>query len=677
MNSRICAGRVFHRREAPVPHQFAYPVFFLIVDLDELPELDRTVRGFGYNRFSLLRVDDADFLRRGRDPLRQKVRDILAEYGVDEPMARIELVTFGRLLNGVFRPASFFLCYGVDGVCQTILTEVHNTFGETHLYVPVLPVPQPGGLRFHIPKDFHVSPFFSREGTYEFRFLRRDGRLELVIDLQHGERVVFRATLRGEEQPLTTGNLWRTLARYPLNAWLHFPRILAQAAVIYYRKKLPLFSKPVPRSPRTMRKQCPSWLDRSCQKRLTAYLDSNPAGQLTLTLPEGEKQILGPADTGRSAELRVHEYRFFRRVALGGDTGLGEAYEQGFWSTPDLTGLLSFLLTAILDHPVPETPLSRLAQWPSRLAHRRRANTLRQAPRNIAGHYDLSNGLYKLFLDETLSYSCAIFERAGEPLETAQLRKIDRVLDKARLEPEHHLLEIGTGWGSLAIRAAERVGCRVTTLTISEAQYQLAVQRIRERGLQDRITVKLCDYRQETGQYDRLVSVEMLEAVGHAHLPEFCRCCDRFLKPNGVGVLQTITIPCQRYKQYTRQIDWIRLYIFPGGHLPCLTALAEAFTRYTSLNITGVESIGPHYAPTLARWREALLAKRDAVLDLGFPESFIRRWEYYFSYCEAGFQQQYLDDLQLIITRPRNRDLIRSYARLMESPVKKARPPEV
>ena len=274
--------------------------------------------------------------------------------------------------------------------------------------------------------------------------------------------------------------------------------------------------------------------------------------------------------------------------------------------------------------------------------------------------------MYGLFLDDTWTYSCALFDHANESLADAQLRKVDRILDKACLDQQHHVLEIGTGWGTLAMRAVKRFGCRVTSITLSEEQQQLARQRIAEAGLSDRIEVQLCDYRNVTGQYDRILSVEMLEAVGKAYLPAFFRACDRLLKPTGIVVLKTITMPDQYYPAYSKTTDWMRLFIFPGGLLPSLTALIHVLTRHTSLVVKHLESIGPHYALTLARWRERFLANQEKIMELGFPETFIRRWEYYFSYCEVGFAQHYIDDLQIVLTRPRNRDCIEVFDRTIK-----------
>jgi cyclopropane-fatty-acyl-phospholipid synthase len=359
--------------------------------------------------------------------------------------------------------------------------------------------------------------------------------------------------------------------------------------------------------------------------------------------------------------LHIKDYRFFSLLAKAGEIGFGMAYEKGYWNSDDLVKLMRFMLNASLEHPVRLPWYSRFVKTFHWVENHRNKNTPSQAQHNISQHYDLSNAMYETFLDETMTYSCAIFEHQNEDLKDAQLRKIDHILEKARLAEHHHVLEIGTGWGTLAIRAATRYGCRVTSITLSKEQQHLAQQRIADAGLSDRVQVLLCDYRTMTGQYDRIISVEMLEAVGKAYYPAFFSQCDKLLKPDGILSIQTITIPDQRYESYSKAADWMRLFIFPGGLLPSLTALTEVLTAHTSFVVKDVESIGPHYALTLEQWKKRFLENRDRIIDLGFSESFIRRWEYYFSYCQAGFEEQYIDNLQMVITRPRNRNFINAF----------------
>ncbi len=664
MNSQIFTGVVSHARRWPCGHHFSYPVYFYRFDLNELSELDRTIPGFGYNRFSIVRMDDQDFLWRGKEPLREKIAGVLGKIGYEEPVRRVELIGFARYFNIIFRPVSFFVCYDDANRRRLVLAEVHNTFRETHLYVLQDPQVSSEMSCYEITKAFHVSPFFDRSGKYTIRFKDDGQTIDIAIELtksECGEKPVFFTRLTGQGRPLTGQTLRRTLIRYPLNAMLNMPRILRQALTLYGRKKLPYYSKPIPHSEYTMRKQPPSWFARQSMKFFFSFLKTQSAGAITVTLPEGDRHLFGPAGSGPATEIQIHDYRFFNLLATAGEIGLGIAYEKGYWSSDLLVRFMDFMLSATLAHPVRTPWYSAFLKTFYLAWHFRNRNTLNRARQNISRHYDLSNAMYEMFLDETMTYSCAIFDHESESLKDAQLRKIDRILEKARLSEHHHVLEIGTGWGTLAMRAAKLYGCHVTSITLSKEQQELALQRIVQAGLSDRVEVLLCDYRNVTGQYDRIISVEMIEAVGKAYYPAFFRSCDRLLKPNGMLVLQTITIPDQRYEAYSKTTDWMRLFIFPGGLLPSLTALTQVLTKHTSFVIKSVDSIGPHYALTLARWKERFLTHRENILQLGFPESFIRRWDYYFSYCQAGFAQHYIDDLQIVMTRPRNQYCIDAF----------------
>jgi cyclopropane-fatty-acyl-phospholipid synthase len=668
MNSQIFTGVVSHVRYWPQKHHFSYPVYFYRFDLNELPELDRTLPGFGYNRFSVVRMDDKDYLWRGNQPLKDKIGGVLQKIGCADSIRRIELISFAKYFNIIFRPVSFFICYNDENRCQLVLAEVHNTFGETHLYVLKDPYELSETLCFEIPKAFHVSPFFDMRGKYNIRFKDNGQTIDIAVELtksECGDKPVFFARLTGQGRPLGIRTLYGTLLKYPFNAMLNMPRIIRQALTLYVQKKLPIFSKPIPHSNYTMRKQLPSWFARRSMNFFFSFFKTQSTGVITVTLPEGEPRIFGSTVSGLSADLQIKDYRFFSLLAKAGEIGLGIAYEKGFWESDNLVQFMDFMLSATLSHPVRTPWYSGLVKTFYLAWHLRNKNSLNRAQKNISRHYDLSNTMYEMFLDETLTYSCAIFDHENEALMDAQLRKIDRILEKACLSEQHHLLEIGTGWGTLAIRAATLYGCRVTSITLSKKQQKLAQQRIAQAGLTNRIEVLFCDYRNVTGYYNRIISVEMLEAVGKAYYPAFFRSCDRLLKPNGVLVIQTITIPDQRYEAYSKTTDWMRLFIFPGGLLPSLTALTEVLTHHTSFVIKQVESIGPHYALTLARWKERFLANREKIVELGFPETFIRRWEYYLSYCQAGFAQQYIDDLQIVLTRPRNRDSIDAFDQKM------------
>lgn len=352
------------------------------------------------------------------------------------------------------------------------------------------------------------------------------------------------------------------------------------------------------------------------------------------------------------ATVHIHDPRCYRQIALRGSIGAGEAYMAGDWSCNDLTALIRIM---VLNREVMdglEESLAWLAKPFLKTFHALHPNTRAGSRANIATHYDLGNDFYRLFLDRTLMYSCGTFKDEHTSLEEASLAKIDRICRKLQLNPSDHLLEIGTGWGGFALHAAGRYGCRVTTTTISEKQYELARQRVREAGLEDRIEVLLEDYRDLKGSFDKLVSIEMIEAVGHRFFETYFRMCSRLLKPQGMMLLQAITIADQEYERARRSVDFIQRYIFPGGCLPSVAAITDSIARVTDMRLFHLEDIGPHYATTLRHWRKRFLANLDRVRALGFSESFIRRWEFYLCYCEGGFAERAIGTVQMLFTKP-------------------------
>ena len=365
-------------------------------------------------------------------------------------------------------------------------------------------------------------------------------------------------------------------------------------------------------------------------------------------------EVIGPdggmlrTDPG-APRMEITSERFFDRLGVDGKIGFGEAYMAGDWRADDLPGvLLAFAsgLTTLI--PAPFQRLRTLYE-PGQPAHE--ANTEAGARRNIQRHYDLSNDLFAVFLDETMTYSCAIFE-PGDSLADAQRRKYRAIAALAQLEQGHDVLEIGTGWGGMAIHAASEIGCRVTTITISEQQHDLAQQRVAAAGLEGRVEVLLRDYRALDGRFDRIVSIEMFEALGEEYWPVFFAACDRLLAPGGRMALQTITMPDDRYRASRRSYTWIHKYIFPGGLIPSEQAIDAALQRASRLRVVDRRQIGQHYGPTLHAWRERFLARWEDVRALGFDETFRRMWEFYLAYCEAGFRAGALGDVQLALERP-------------------------
>ncbi len=359
-----------------------------------------------------------------------------------------------------------------------------------------------------------------------------------------------------------------------------------------------------------------------------------------------------PTADGLTARVTVLNQSLFSRVLLGGSLGAGEAFVDGAWTADDLTKLIRLFVRNgnLLERF--ELGASRLGNLIAALHHRTRRNTRAGSRRNIEDHYDLGNDFFQLMLDPSMTYSAAIFERPTSTLEEASLHKLDLLCRKLELTPQNHLLEIGTGWGSLAVHAASRYGCRVTTTTISREQHALATARVKELGLAERITVLNTDYRELEGRFDKIVSCEMIEAVGREFYPVFFRQCDRLLGPKGKLVLQAITIRDQRFEQASREVDFIKRYIFPGSCMPSTTALLQAATESSTLTLQRFEDYTPHYARTLAEWRKNLAPHKAKVVER-FGDRFWRMWDYYLAYCDAGFQERYISSAQLLFARPR------------------------
>jgi len=395
----------------------------------------------------------------------------------------------------------------------------------------------------------------------------------------------------------------------------------------------------------------PSRSQRRAWRITTHLLDRVVVGEVRLVTPDGATSVHGAPGTALTATMVVRDWEFFPRLVHGGSVGAGESYFLGDWDCDDLVALVRIV---IANRPafrrITASAIANIVI--DRVLHGLNANRLGRSKANIAAHYDLSNELYALFLDPTMTYSCAYFEHPSASLEQAQIAKYDRIARKARLAPGMRVLEVGCGWGGFAMHAARTYGCHVTGITLSEEQASFARAAVAAAGLNDLVDIRIVDYREVQGTYDRVVSIEMLEAVGHRYLGRYFSDVDRVLGPDGVAVIQVITIPEQRERSYRRRPDYIQRYIFPGGYLPSLAAMTTAMGRSSRLYVDEVENLAMHYAETLRLWRERFLAARDSIIALGFDEAFVRRWEFYFAYCEGAFLARYIGDLQLVLTRP-------------------------
>jgi cyclopropane-fatty-acyl-phospholipid synthase len=358
------------------------------------------------------------------------------------------------------------------------------------------------------------------------------------------------------------------------------------------------------------------------------------------------------ADCPLSATITIHDPQCYVDVAFGASIGFGRSYMTGAWSSTDLTTLGRLFLANLEVLDGFDTGTARLLAPLAKLGHEWRRNTRAGSRQNIMAHYDLGNELFSTFLDDTMMYSCAFFEHEQATLFEASVAKNDRICRKLSLSPTDHVLEIGTGWGGFAVHAAKHYGCRVTTTTVSPRQYDFAVKRVKDEGLGHLITVLLSDYRDLTGLYDKLVSIEMIEAVGHHYFDTFLRKCGELLSPQGRMLIQAITVTDQRYDRVRKSVDFIKHFIFPGSCLPSVTRLCDALTQSTDMRLLDLEDITAHYPLTLRRWCERFLANLPRVRDLGYPDSFIRMWELYLRYCEAGFMERYIGTVQLMMHKP-------------------------
>ncbi len=390
-------------------------------------------------------------------------------------------------------------------------------------------------------------------------------------------------------------------------------------------------------------------LNQLARRAVFANLKKLEIGRITI-IEKNQRHDFGKG--GLTAVINVSNPGFFADVAFGGSVGAAEAYMLGFWSVDDLTTLVRIIVLNRRVLVEMEQGLAILMRPIQVLMHWRRRNTPEGSLRNIAAHYDLGNEFYRLWLDATMTYSCNIFEKESATLEEAAITKYERICRKLALESEHHVLEIGTGWGGFAIHAAKKYGSRVTTTTISKQQYDYAKELIDREGLSDRITLLFEDYRNLEGTYDRLVSIEMIEAVGHQFLDAYFRSCSCRLKADGLMVLQAIIISDRAYKAQLRNPDFIKRYIFPGSFIPSISAIIHSIAKATDMRLFDLEDITPHYARTLRTWRQRFFASIDAVRKLGFGESFIRLWDYYFCYCEGAFMERYIGDVQMVFAKP-------------------------
>lgn len=662
-----------HIRTAPVENEFTYRSYSWFVDIDHLPALPGPLAAFAA-------IDSADHVGDPAASLRSNLDDFLQSRGIPPVVGHITMLTNARVLGYVFNPLTVYWLHDRAGRVEHVVAEVHNTYGERHRYL--LDTDERGAAR--TPKEFYVSPFNDVSGEYAMRLPEPDGTLALSITLIRDGHPPFVATMSGTGRTATPGVVARVLARAPFAPHVVSARIRRQGIALWARglrtvprPPAPDDTRPAPPAPDTLTEStemtpyapartidADRWpsigtAPMTVKARLAApvadalFRRASEHLNIRVEMPGGV--VLGGGANDPSAPvMTIHRPRdFAARVGESGLIGFGEAYMAGDWDAPDLTAALGVFA---------ERMATLIPKWLQRLRGlyipkqpKTETNTTTNTRSNISRHYDLSNEMFELFLDETMTYSSALFPSltpapTWDDFADAQRAKIDRLLDRAGVTAGTRVLEIGTGWGELAIRAAER-GATVRSVTLSIEQQELAYKRIDAAGFADRVQVDLLDYRLVDGEYDAIVSVEMIEAVGHQYWGEYFRTIDSVLAPGGKVAIQAITMPHERMLATRNTYTWVHKYIFPGGFLPSIRAIENITEKETTLRVRERLSIGDHYARTLRLWDERFRDHVEEARMLGFDDVFARMWHFYLCYSEAGFGSGYIDVQQILLER--------------------------
>lgn len=648
----LVVGRLHHARSTPVEHSFAMPHYQWLVDVDDLPDFGRMLR-------PVTTIASSDHLSGGASGggIRGDLGQFLAEHDVTiEADDRVVMLAHARIAGHVFDPLTVYWCIKENGQLRALVFEVHNTYGQRHAY---LVKPDAAG-RARVPKEFFVSPFNDVSGWYDVRMITRADRVTVVIELSDEHGVSFSASVTGRPQPANRRSVLQVALRHAfmtqrvsLMIRAHGIRLWLAGLKIYRRPDARPRRRPVTAGALGARLRR-SWLGRQTAQRVVGLVATRVP--VDLRLPGGRtvdrrRSASDHQGAGRPAIEIVRPERLYERLAIDPKQAIGEAYVAGDWRAAPGTDLAE-ALTPFAQRMSDCLPawLMRLRRVVDRPLPAEQENSKSGSRRNIEAHYDLSNQLFAGFLDSTMSYSSALFERAQplaeQSLEMAQLRKIDAALDAAGVGAGTRLLEIGCGWGSLAIRAAQR-GAQVKTTTLSREQADWTRRRVIEESLEDRIEVVELDYREIEGRFDALISIEMIEAVGEQYWPEYFAAIDRLLVPGGEAVIQSILMDHDRLMTTRNSYGWIQKHIFPGGLIPSEQAIREVATTQTQLNAGRALHFGPDYAETLRRWRQRFAGNWQQLSELGFDEEFRRKWEFYLAYCQAGFAAGYLDVAQI------------------------------
>ncbi|MEK9726698.1 MAG: DUF1365 family protein [Candidatus Margulisiibacteriota bacterium] len=648
LTSQLCDGHTSHTRFSPIKRTFKYNLSYLLVHLNTSKKLNN-ITGFHWNSKRFFSLHDDTYLIPNQGTVYEKACHFIHANAPQVNYKHVYLLTCPRFFNLNFNPVSFFYYLDKAQKIKAVIAEVHNTFKEKHIYLLTDPVIKGDHLYFENKKELHVSPFYKTEGKYCFLFSKNICNINVTINYFKEDKKMFNAHLKLTSTDLNSFSFLKMSHQLISTALKTFPRILFQASILKFKHRLPIFRKSKLNSSFSFSRKPPSFLSKVFMSAVFNTFNMIQNGKLTVNLPDGQKKVFGNSKDNKIAEINIVDYSFFNYLVLKSDIGFADSFILGYWNSPCLESVFEIMVNnhKYLNY---SNPISKINRLILRIKHGLNRNSLVRAKKNIFEHYDLGNDFFKLFLDENRVYSSAVYDTPQQPLAEAQINKINHVLDLADIEPNHKILEIGSGWGALAIHAAQNFGCHVTTVTISEEQYNFVKKKINKLHLDNKIEVKLMDYRLLNGKYDRIVSVEMLEAVGPQYYDTFFKKCNDLLHRGGKAVFQCIMIPESRYENYLKNPDFIQKYIFPGGHLPTLELIEDVVkrNRFDWINTYPITS---HYVPTLNAWDQSFVDNKNKIEALGFDDAFFNTWRYYFNYCSAGFKTDHIQNHQFLIQK--------------------------
>ncbi|MCS6892976.1 MAG: DUF1365 family protein [Deltaproteobacteria bacterium] len=644
----LVKGSTTHERFKPVHNRFHYSHDYLMFELHNFDSL-RKLRFFSVNKFNLMSIVDTDYFFGLKKSILHQLKEFFEmRLKRDLNCQYVFCLTTPRVLNFVFNPVNFYFGFNKNNPVF-FLAEINNTFWERYIYFEDLSVREK--FYFTWKKNFFISPFFPREGEYSV-FLNIASSIYIQFIYRIGKERVFSANYSGQVTQLNGRNsLLIHFLRNPFSFYSTLPKIYAQAVKLWLLKGVGVFRKPSPEGTTLVWARPYMVSTQILQNAFRNKLRRCERGRLVIVLPDGHEEVYEGGKSGYSAELRIKDFVLFWKIITSGQIGFCDAFVDRLWDSPDPAMVIAYFLDNW--RVVGKTKGFGVVRVLHSLVHRLRSNSKSQARKNIIFHYDNPLWMFQLILDPTLTYSCAFFDENHTDLLSAQINKIQIACDELELSSADHVLEIGSGFGSFAIYAAKHYGCKVTTITLSKVQFDYVKNLIKAEGLENLVTVLLEDYRNIRGKFDKIVSIEMIEAVGNKFLPQYFAKLDHLLKPGGSILLQAIVYPDYDYQNYLRRADWIQTRIFPGSCLPSLQAIHQAF-KQTKLQLDFAYNRSKDYAKTLKLWRDNLESNKEIFLQNG-TETQLRTWLLYLCSCQAEFQTDWLRLMRLMLRRPNER----------------------